>query len=237
MIAVLALGSPDGAAQTAGWHTNRVSYDTLGSEVNNSYYVVGLPKKCIRYLMQPKPAYSKDGHDFFYASARPNILMEIEYSDDGQTSRQFRFVDKTHGSISTNEFGGWQTQNARESPSEFMTGLEIVKQDMARDKSMSPFGGMPFEPDLWKTDELHRPFLLFDLTHGYPVLGMSHTNMINLLGKPDYDPERPEKVIPGFDYVDKYVLSSGCIGVYSVLDIGYRFNRVVAYRVRGLKLP
>ena len=71
-------------AAISDWHTKQAANATLGAEVNDYYRVVGMPKSCICHFMSNQPAYSKEGHDLFYVSGHPKLLIEVEYSDDGQ---------------------------------------------------------------------------------------------------------------------------------------------------------
>ena len=62
---------------------------------------------------------------------------------------------------------------------------------------------------------------LFDIAHDYPIIGMNHSEVIAVLGTADHIPNVPKDAHSKFDYVDKYVLSQGCVGIYSVLEIAY----------------
>jgi hypothetical protein len=229
----LALCSLPAPANDEKWQTKSLSFETLGSDVNNYYHVVGLPKNCICQFMAAQPAYSEQGHDFFYVSGHPKMFIEVEYADDGQTIQRFRFIDKSPNHLSEKRFGGWQTKNVRQQASDFMDGISIVKLDMARDPFAMPFASMPFTPQSWKTDAQHRPWFLFDIAHDYPVIGMNHSQLVAILGTADYIPKASSDVHSSFNYVDRYVLSYGCLGVYSVLEIAYVGDRAVALRVVG----
>ncbi|MDR3617181.1 MAG: hypothetical protein P4L53_26740 [Candidatus Obscuribacterales bacterium] len=213
------------------WHTSPLTYKTLGTDVNNCYYVVGLPKNCICQFMASQPAYSEHDHDFFYVSGHPKMLIEVEYSDDGQTICRFRFIEKLATMLNENKFGGWQTKNIRQHASDFTTGISIVKRDMTKDSFKVPFASMAFTTKNWESNRRHRSWFLFDIAHDYPLIGMKHSEIMAVLGPADYVPNVQSNAHSEFDYVDKYVLSQGCVGIYSVLEIAYRNNRAVAFRV------
>jgi len=205
------------------WHTKPLTYETLGTDVNNCYYVVGLPKNCICQFMASQPAYSENGHDFFYVSGHPKMFIEIEYSDDGRTIRRFRFIEKLATTLKEDRFGGWQTKNLRQHWSDFTTGISIVKLDWTRDPFKVPFATLAFTSKAWKSDKEHRSWFLFDIAHDYPLIGMSHSEIIAVLGPADYVPNAQSKAHSEFDYGEKYILSRGCLGIYAFLEIACFF--------------
>lgn len=231
----LALCSLSAPAEDEKWHTKPLTYETLGADVNNYYRVVGLPKDCICQFMAGQPAYSDHGHDFFYVSGHPKMFVEIEYSDDGQTIRRFRFIEKSPSTLTENKYGGWQIKDVRQRANEFKTGISILQLDTAKDPFAMPFATMAFTSKTWRSDLQHRIWFLFDIVHDYPIIGMNHSALIAILGTADYIPNVPPDANSDFDYVDKYTLSGGCLGIYSDLEIAYRDDKAVAFRVGSPK--
>jgi hypothetical protein len=233
----LALSTVPAIAEDTPWHTQPISYVTLGSEVNSFYHVVGLPKDCICQFMSKQPAYSANGHDFFHISGHPDIFMELEFSDDGLSIRRFRFIEKSANSLSENKFGGWQTENVRRSPNDFTTGVSIVQLSRTQDPFVMPFASMPFSFETWNNDQQRRRWLLFDIAHNHPIVGMLRSELVAVLGSADSVPNLELDANSKFEYFDKYILSYGCLGVYSVLEIAYKDDQAVAFRVSDTEPP
>lgn len=213
------------------WHKTVIKYESLGADVNNYLRLVGLPKDHICQFMSSQPAYRERSHDFIYVSGHPSIKIEIEYSKSGQTIQRFRFIEKTKEGYDENKFGGWQIKNVREHPGDFTTSISICELSSQKDNFEIPFATMPFTPERWKTDPQHRGWFLFDIVHDHPVIGMTQPEIIKILGRSDYSPVELADKNYDFDLVDRYVLSQGCTGVYSYLEIGYKDDKVAAYRV------
>jgi hypothetical protein len=213
------------------WRTKPLTYKTLGADVNNFYRVVGLPKNCICQFMSGQPAYSKNGHDFFYVSGHPKMFIEVEYSDEGQNIRRFRFIEKLSDTVRKDKFGGWQTENVRQHASDFTTGLSIVQLDNTRDPFEMPFASEPFSAKTWRSDEQHRPWFLFDIAHDYPLIGMRHDQVITILGAADDMSGARSDAHTEFDHVDKYVLRRSNEGISSIFKIAYKNEKVVAFGV------
>lgn len=217
------------------WHTESYSLKTLGADVNNYYRVVGLPRNLICQFMSGQPAYNEHGHDFFYTAGHPQTFIEVEYSDDAKTIRRFRFMKKWTDSSMELEYGGWQTKDVRENASDFKTGVSIVSLSLDQDPFAMPFASMHFVPENWKKFKPNRGGCLFDIAHNYPIIGMTRAELIDILGVADDFPKTAADPTLKFDFTDKYALFEGLSGGNWVLEIAYKDNKAVAFRLSGVE--
>ncbi len=154
------------------WHKKNSTWADVASELNEYFGLVGMPVDTLCQIAG-HPEDVPDCKDHSWCAGKIVLL----YSADGTRVAQLRANTPKDGDPST----AWEAKDyypniERYYPANHSIGLCGLETDLVRPCQQ-------FSPQDWKTKPELRQFILFDLVHRYPLIGMSHEDIQDLLGK------------------------------------------------------
>ncbi len=214
------------------WKVKNDDWDGLAEEYNRNFFIVGIPVKVITHFRN-KPEESNvlepGGTIEKVYCSEP---FQFQYTADGSKVRRFRMTYET--ATGTNGVTKWQETDLRKDPRCLVTVRDYTH--------WFPSGFcFRFSSSDWKADGagprrgIGRHSMVESLTRSYPLIGMSREQIVGLLGKGTRHErtKAEEEADPFMRDMEAYLLMFPFCGNsgFSVLELSYRQNRVVAYRI------
>lgn len=214
------------------WTVKNEQWDELAEEYNRNFFIVGMPVKVNMYFSGKAEESNVLEPDGTIERVHCSEPFQFQYTPDGSKVRRFRMTYEN--ATGTNGITKWQETDLRTDPRCLVSIRDY--------KNRFPSGCfVKFSSADWKADGpgprrgIGRHSMIESLTRSYPLIGMSREKITALLGKGTKHESTmsEEEADPLIHDVEAYPLIFPFCGNsgYSVFELSYRQNRVVAYRI------
>jgi hypothetical protein len=206
------------------WQTKNVSWNTIATEYNRKYYLVGMPVRLISVATGYRctDTNTMDGECDTTALAERRLHnfgpFQFEYTSDNAKVKRFRIALAEQGC-----YTNWENQDLRTDARCLVRHSEYFNLESRPEQFLKPF--LPFSKESWNSERNfnRRYSVLSSLVRTYPIIGMSHSDVTSLLGGA-YNPTSNIE-----DYL-LYTTGCGNAGVH-YFELCYKNEHVVSYRI------
>ncbi len=228
------------------WQRKNVNWTTFAHDLNHEFFIVGMRVSLL-------PAELGRSKQMAINSVRRQRIgaVEFEASADGLTVKQFRvfYLSREGLEVST----PWESTDERKAVTydpRFLSRKSEINNFRVRRRPYLQFG-LPFSSDKWKGFETKyqgfRSSMIPSLVRNYPLIGMSRTEIHQLLGdtavpKNDVFSERsqlesnkelalPDALTPARIHESYDMSGPGCgLGGSQAFELEFKDDHVVGYR-------
>jgi hypothetical protein len=206
------------------WESSNPSMDMVSTDFNRYHHFVGTPRKKVFVNGGEVERKGSLYIPFGNGPYRSKSVLEVKFNNDkDRTVARFRFLEKIGSQFSVGKYSTWQTKDFG-SPH----GFDRSSVDTGQ---LTFYSRETFDRTKWLKDIWFRSRQTWDLLHSTPIIGMSRTNVVDLLG-PESPPHEPVKDI---GYYQITATTDNLSAPLKYLELKYVDGKVVAFRIEQLR--